>query len=277
MPPIYSVVTTFNQSGYDRYASRMIDTFLANWPQSIHLYVYAEDTQVRQSDPRLHVFDFHATVPDLVKFKQTWQNDPRARGEVALGLPDKKGKQPGIGFRWDAIRFSHKVYAVCHHAMNTADIMLWMDADMVCHSPITVDFLQSQIPTEVDIAFLGRAKKFTECGLYALNMRSQATQSFVSQFKHAYDTGEIFSMAEWNDCWVFDRIRERVQKQYPSWVQLNWTANFSKQGEGHPLINTPWGAYLDHLKGRRKETGRSDAKDLVVQRKERYWSTPLAK
>lgn len=268
-----SVVTTFNQSGYDRYASRMIDTFLTNWPESIDLYVYAEDTQVLQKHPRLHVIDFHNTVPALVAFKEKWKNDPKARGEVAMGPPDKKGKQPGIGFRWDAIRFSHKIYAVCHHA-STANTMFWMDADMVCHSPITEEFIRSQMPDNVGIAFLGRAKKFTECGLYGINLRYQASQSFIAQFQHAYDTGEIFSMAEWNDCWVFDRIRERVQTQFPDWQQLNWTANFPKQGEGHPLINTPWGAYLDHLKGRRKETGRSDAKDLIVTRRESYWSSP---
>jgi hypothetical protein len=42
-------------------------------------------------------------------------------------------------------------------------------------------------------------------------------------------------------------------------------------GEGHPLINTEWGAYLDHLKGNRKDTGRSKIKDLVVNRTEGYW------
>ncbi len=273
MSRTFSVVTTFNQSGYDRYGSRMIDTFLANWPQDIHLWVYAEDCAISQQNPRLHVIDFHATVPELVAFKQRWGNDPRARGLVATGPADKKGKQPGIGFRWDAIRFSHKIYAVCHHAKNhAADVMFWMDADMVCHSPITIDFISSQIPEQYGIAFLGRAKKFTECGLYALNMKNLATQSFVDQFQDAYDDGSIFSMAEWNDCWVFDRIRERVQAQVPAWRQLNWTANFPKQGEGHPLINTPWGAYLDHLKGRRKETGRSESKDLIVKRDESYWA-----
>lgn len=269
----FSVVTTFNQSGYDRYAKRMIDTFLANWPKDIDLWVYAEDCDVKQIDPRLNVINFHLAVPELVAFKQRWGNDPKARGEVAFGPPDKKGKQPGIGFRWDAIRFSHKVYAVCHHARHTsADVMMWMDADMVCHSPISQDFIDSQIPEPYGIAFLGRAKKFTECGLYALDLRQDATKSFVKQFQAAYDDGSIFEMDEWNDCWVFDRIRERVQSQWPSWQQLNWTAGFSKQGEGHPLINTPWGAYLDHLKGRRKETGRSDDKDLIVQRTESYWS-----
>ena len=42
-------------------------------------------------------------------------------------------------------------------------------------------------------------------------------------------------------------------------------------GEGHPLINTEWGAYLDHLKGNRKDSGRSKSKDLVVNRTEGYW------
>ena len=176
-------------------------------------------------------------------------------------------------FRWDAIRFSHKVYAVCDHARSqTTDVMFWMDADMVCHSPITYEFISDQIPEPYGIAFLGRAKKFSECGLYALNMRQQATQSFVHQFQAAYDDGSIFDMSEWNDCWVFDRIRERVQIQFPAWRQLNWTAGFAKQGEGHPLINTEWGAYLDHLKVRRKDTGRSEAKDLVITRNESYWS-----
>ena len=273
MTRTFSVVTTFNQSGYQQYGCRMIETFLKNWPRGVHLYVYAEDCQVEINDDRLHVIDFHKTVPALVEFKQQWGDVPKARGLVAQGPADRKGKQPGIGFRWDAIRFSHKVYAVCDHArQHAADVMFWMDADMVCHSPITEDFIDSQIPDPYGIAFLGRAKKFTECGLYALNLRDTATNSFVTQFQAAYDDGSIFDMAEWNDCWVFDRIRERVQIQNPPWRQLNWTAGFTKQGEGHPLINTAWGAYLDHLKGQRKDLGRSSAKDLVALRSEHYWT-----
>jgi hypothetical protein len=29
----YAVLTTFHAAGYEKYASRMIDTFLQNWPQ----------------------------------------------------------------------------------------------------------------------------------------------------------------------------------------------------------------------------------------------------
>ena len=65
----YAVVTTFNASGYDRYASRMIDTFLQNWPQEIDLYVYTEDCAIQQSAPNLHVRDLHAVSPEIVAFK----------------------------------------------------------------------------------------------------------------------------------------------------------------------------------------------------------------
>jgi hypothetical protein len=37
------------------------------------------------------------------------------------------------------------------------------------------------------------------------------------------------------------------------------------------LINSEWGAWLDHLKGGRKNLGRSKREDLKVHRTEAYW------
>ena len=39
----FAVVTTFHEAGYTKYARRMIDTFLANWPREVMLYAYAQD------------------------------------------------------------------------------------------------------------------------------------------------------------------------------------------------------------------------------------------
>ena len=267
----YAVVTTFHRAGYEKYARRLIQTFLQNWPKEVDLMVYPEDCEVSESADNLIVRDLHQSSPELVAFKQRWGSDPRARGLVPLGPPDRKGKQPGIGFRWDAIRFSHKIYAVCHAAKHTdADVLFWMDADMVCHTPITLDFIASQVPPGTGLAFLGREKKFTECGLYAMNLRDPVTQKWLYEFQLAYDSGRVMTMAEYNDCWVFDETRKEVQVGSPHWQQLNWSAGLIK-GEGHPLINTAWGAYLDHLKGKRKDTGKSHTKDLIVTRNEDYW------
>ena len=266
-----AVVSTFHRKGYDHYARRMIQTFLQTWPSDIILYVYPEDHTVDESAPNLVVRDLHTSCPDLVAFKQRWSNDPKARGEVATGPVDAKGKAPGLGFRWDAIRFSHKVYSVCHAAANTdADVLFWMDADMVCHSPITHEFIDRMAAPGVGLGFLGRANKFTECGLYSMNLRDSATQEFLVEFKKAYDTGRLFSFKEYNDCWVFDEVRKEVKHKNPNWVWNDWCGG-RITGEGHPLVNSDWGAYLDHLKGNRKNTGKSLAKDFLKPRTEEYW------
>lgn len=267
----FSVVTTFNQAGYDKYGSRMIDTFLLNWPKEVHLYVYAEDCTVTQAAPNLTVYDFHKQVPQLIAFKEQYRDDLRANGKLAIGPVDKKGKYQGIGFKWDAVRFCHKIYAVCDLSIRSTDTVIWMDADMVCHTAMPLEFLEKMIPASAGVAYLGRNKKYTECGLYALNCSLPDTKEFIKRFQAAYDSAEtgIFKMTEWHDSWVFDRIRETMPA---TWAQLNWNKGIV-QGEGHPLINSEWGAYLDHLKGKRKDTGHSLPQDLVVTRPESYWST----
>jgi len=94
------------------------------------------------------------------------------------------------------------------------------------------------------------------------------TKNFLREFQRMYDNAEggIFLLDEWHDSYVFDEVRKR----FPYLKQLNWSKGLIK-GEGHPLINCEWGAYLDHLKGERKDTGKSLKKDLRVLRKESYW------
>jgi len=53
--------------------------------------------------------------------------------------------------------------------------------------------------------------------------------------------------------------------------EWDWAAGLVT-GEGHPLINSMWGAYLDHLKGGRKALGKSKRTDLLVPRTEPYWN-----
>jgi len=266
----YTVITTFNADGYNRYGRRMIETFLQTWPTSVELRVYAEDCRVTQTAPNLKVFDLHSASPELVAFKNQWRGVPKANGNVLDDPVRSKRKDAGKGFKWDAVRFAHKVYSIFHCAKNTqTDWLIWMDADMVCHSPINLDFIESMCPTTVDLCYLGRTGKFSECGLYAVNLRRQLAQNFLQEFQRCYDDAEngIFTLGEWHDSYVFDAVRGRIGMS-----ELDWSAGLIK-GEGHPLINSQWGAYLDHLKGERKTTGQSLKKDIRVQRNEVYWQS----
>ena len=82
-----------------------------------------------------------------------------------------------------------------------------------------------------------------------------------------YDDAEngIFTLDEWHDSYVFDAVRKQCALK-----ELDWSSHLIT-GEGHPLINSEWGAYLDHLKGARKDLKRSKLTDLKIQRTEAYW------
>lgn len=267
----FTVVTTFNQAGYEQYGQRMINTFLQNWPEQVILIAYAEDCEVKESATNLIVRDLHAESPDLVAFKKKWKNVPKANGDVSADPIRSRRKDAGKGFKWHAVRFSHKVYAIFDCAKKSnSDILFWMDADTVCHSPITMEQLESMVPVDKDLCFLGRKGKFSECGLYSMNLKTEATKDFLKEFQRFYDDAEngIFTLDEWHDSFVFDAVRNRI----PHLRQLNWSEGLIT-GEGHPLINSRWGAWLDHLKGVRKDIGKSRKTDLLVNRKESYWSS----
>lgn len=264
-----SVVTTFNKPGYEKYGQNMIKTFLKNWPAAVDLHVYAEECDVFESAPNLFVHDLHKSSPELVAFKDKWRNVPKANGDVSDDPVRSKRKDAGKGFKWHAIRFAHKVYAIFHCARSIdSDVLMWMDADTICHSPIHLQTLESYVPLDKDLCFLGRKNKFSECGLYSLNLKSDQCKTFLKEFQKMYDQAEtgIFYLDEWHDSFVFDAVRAKM----PFIKQWNWSEGLIT-GEGHPLINSFWGAYLDHLKGGRKEIGKSKRTDLLVKRKEAYW------
>ncbi len=266
--PKYAVVTTFHAKGYEQYAQKFLRTFISTWPASVNLYVYTEDCEISESASNIIVRDLHSSSQPLVNFKNKWKNVPKANGDVTADPVRSRRKDAGKGFKWDAIRFAHKVYSIFHCAANCdADILIWMDADMICHSKITEEILDSLIPKEKDLCFLGREGKFSECGLYSMNLHTKQIKRFLKLFQNFYDDAEngIFTLDEWHDSFVFDAVRRNVPMN-----ELDWSKDLIK-GEGHPLINSVWGAYLDHLKGKRKEYGKSLSTDLVVNRKEGYW------
>jgi hypothetical protein len=264
-----AVVTTFNEEGLKKYGQRMIDTFIQCWPKEITLHLYPENCNPRVSDHSRITLKRLEEVPELIAFKNRWKDVPKANGDVTDDPVRSKRKDAGKGFKWHAIRFAHKVYAIFDCARQTdADILFWMDADTVCHSSITKETIEQFCPPSIDLGYLGREGKYSECGLYSMNLKSDQTRMFLYEFQKMYDKAEagIFQLEEWHDSFVFDAVR----KKFPLLRQRNWSAGIIK-GEGHPLINSEWGAYLDHLKGDRKNLGRSKDNDLKVKRSESYW------
>lgn len=265
-----AVVTTMHAKAYETYGTRMLGSFLANWPEDVDFHIYTEDFPIRDiTSPRLKVLDLHTTIPALVEFKTRHRDNPAAHGRQDRGsLPGHPRARVGLGYRWDAVRFANKSYVWCHVARTLgADRLIWLDADTLTHTPIPKSFLEGLIPADSLCGFLGRTMMYTETGFLILNLRHPALVPFVTGIEFIYQSDKVFELSEWHDCMVFDTMRQFMQNK-----GITFT-NISGAGENtmHPFVNCDLGRYMDHMKGDRKVTGKSLKEDLVVRREEDYW------
>ena len=111
-----------------------------------------------------------------------------------------------------------------------------------------------------------------------MNLNHPVCHEFLKEFERYYEDAEngIFTLEEWHDSYVFGHILNKYKKDFPT--VLDYSADMylreaKSGGGGHPLINGPLGAWIDHMKGARKNSGKSKRSDIMVNRKENYWLT----
>ena len=269
-----TVITTFPPNRWDIYAKRMLESFIEYWPDDVELHVYYEKVLPPIQHERIKYFDIEAVNPGLVKFKQKHKDDPVANGELqeipngVRRLPEAGKNDKGKGsFLWDAVRFSHKTFAV-YHAINhvKTDCLLWLDADTYTFRPIPKQFVLDLLPEDKMVNYLGRNKNYPECGWVTYNLKHQYTKVFVDAWINLYNTDNIFKELEWHDSYLFWEVLKRVAPDQG----VDIGAGAGVEGH-HVFINSVLGDYIDHMKGKRKVKGKSSKSDLRTQRSQEYW------
>jgi hypothetical protein len=275
-----TVVTTFHQEGMELYGQRFLDSFAERVDDRIKMLVYAENCEPRNPRPQqITVLSAEESLLKLQRFKQTWRDVPKANGKCPF--PEKRIRDYHKEFKWDAVRFANKVYAVFDACEQSQDWCVWMDADQFVHSDWSYKDWDRLLPDDRWITYVGRGKcsaTWPECGFYGLNINNQTCRSFLTEFERYYEDAEqgIFTLPEWHDSYVFGTILNSFKKQDSN--VYDYTANTVLQtaktgGGGHPLINTELGKWVDHLKGARKKLGKSKRSDIAVSRNEDYWKS----
>jgi hypothetical protein len=228
----FDAVTTFAEHHWDSHARRCVESFREYWP-GFTLRQFSDEQLAEWSDW-------------LSEFKQ------------------RHGHRDTSNYRFDAVRFAHKVAALeLAFEIGKADVLVWMDADCVTHAPVDGDWLTGLLGG-ADFAYLTRAGKYPETG-FMLIRRNQAGSEFIAELVNLYRTDALFVMQEWHDAWA---IGELVRLTGIRAVSLSGAA----ENTAHPLVNGPLGERLDHLKGKRKQLGKSRPADLKTKRTEAYWN-----
>jgi|TARA_B110000971_G_scaffold49737_1_gene50022 hypothetical protein len=276
-----TVVTTFHQPGLEIYGQRFLDSFAQRVDKKIKLLVYAENCNPSNPDPeQITILDAKEVLPKLNVFKERWKNIPHANGDIT-NHPARNGRKDWQkGFKWDAVRFANKTYAVYDACVRSKDWCVWMDADTYVHSDWSYDNFKAQLPEDAWITYVGRGKgsqTWPECGFYGMNLHHKTCQQFLAEFERVYEDADngIFRLAEWHDSFVFGNILTNMKQQDPNVFDYSaemYLREAKSGGGGHPLINGVLGKWIDHMKGVRKQEGRSRSVDIMVNRTEDYWS-----
>ena len=258
----FAVVTTFNEQGLADYGARFLAAFDRHWPAEVTLYAYHEGRCPDLQSPRIIYQDLEKTCPDLVAFKQRHQADEKVRGTLADG---------DYGYRMDAVRFAHKVFALIHCALSIdADVLFWLDADTVTFADVPLSLLDQALPEDAYTSYLGRPHTYSECGFVGYALNHPRHQEFMAFWQQLYLDDSLFELPEWHDSFVYDVIRKTFEEKLADFQSYNIAGRDAPSD--HPFINSVLGQYMDHLKGdTRKDDGRSFKDDLVVKRDEDYW------
>ena len=272
----FAAATTFNDSGYTRYGKKMVESFDTYWPQCVDLYVYYEGTKpIDLFSERIHFIDLLQASPDLVRFKEKYHNDPLANGK--LGNSPHGIKRPNItskhinseSFLYDAVRFSHKVFCQIHASTHIdTDIIFCMDADTLTFNPISEQFLETILPDKYYCSYLNREPIYTETGFLAYNTKHRYHDEFMNRYRSIYMDDLIFKLKEWHDCEAFDTVRKQMTNEQ----KINCYSLTKPNSGNHPFVNSILGEYMDHLKGQRKDIGRTPHNQVKNNRHIKYWS-----
>ena len=278
----FAVVTTCHAAGFEAYGRRMLESFEKHWPPHVRLLFYCEGFVPESHSARVEVRDLLVSSPELVDFKTRHANDPRAHGRLRRRKPRivydpykkrlrLRGMKWGLGYRWDAVRFAHKCFAIFHAARHTdADVLLWVDADTIFFADVGDADLERMLPPDRFVGCL-RRPIHSECGLVSYDLRNPAARVLLDDLERMYTQDLLFAEDEFHDSFLFDVVRERVER---SGALSHDIAEGVGDSAEHVLINSWLGRFMDHLKGGRKDVGRSHDKDLLEGRKEDYWRGP---
>ena len=169
------LITSFNENLFIQYGERMVKEFSEKSDGSVKLVVIYEAEVV----PEIYLKNI-----EFIKFNHSGHNEfirkfghlHEARGLRINYLPNGQTYLTN-NFRFDAIRFSFKIFSLLHalELFKPVDYFAWIDADVRCLKKFSRNDLLQFFPYDNQLmSYLGRTKfpptgAFSECGFLGFN------------------------------------------------------------------------------------------------------------
>ena len=256
-------VSTMNKNLYDQYGKRFIQEFAKFASNDLKLFIIFEGDypeEILNLKKNIFVIPFLSQKHQL--FIKYFGKLYEANG-LKLRQINENGKQKiniSNDYHFNSVKFSFKPFSI-HQVLNYIpeglDYLIWTDADLRCKKEFGINSLTKFLPEhEYLMSYLGRKKPwYSECGFIAFNLNHKDFINYIERVINIYTSGEIFSLEQWHDSWIWDHVRYEFEE--------NNKTNFKNiSGKGyeleHPFINCGLEEFFDHLKGpQRKKEGQS--------------------
>lgn len=243
------VITSFSQAGYEQYGRRFLFRFEALFDPRIKLTVYTEGGIPLTALPPGAQTENLLYIPEVTDFLTRNGMDQAAKGRVPRAGWKKSDIDKGYCYRFDAVKFFRKPFAIGDLAMQCEeDILVWLDADTYAFRNVRPE-LFTDLLGDADVAYIGREPAHSECGFLAF--RLPAARKLIREWVMFYHTDSFKQEREWHDSYLFDVARRR----HP---EINCRSIAPPGARGHAWFQTPLGKCIDHVKGDRKARGYSE-------------------
>jgi len=259
-------VSTMNKKLYDFYGKRFLEEFAKFASKEIQLFIIFEGAYPEEI---LKISENIIICPlmseDHSIFLKKFGSLHEARGlKIKMFVEDGQQKinfRPD--YRYDAVRFSFKPFSV-HQSLDYVpgdlDYLIWTDADLRCKKPFGPLDLIKFLPDDDEVmSYLGRKNAYSECGFLGFNLNQKKTREYINRMIEIYKNGEIFSLDQWHDSFIWDHVRVEFQNEFQTkFKDISGDGNEKE----HVYINTGLDEFFDHLKGpQRKTEGQSSSED----------------
>lgn len=261
-------ISSMNHNLYEFYGKRFLEEFAKFSDDNLKLFIMFEGPYQEEI---LHISEKIIVLPlsnlNHANFLKKFSHLHEANGLRIKNIDVDGIKQVKLvnDYRWNAIRFSFKPFSIFHaldFIPENLDCLIWTDSDLRCKKNFNADNLIEFMPKDLELmSYLGRKNSYSECGFLSFNLKNEMTISYIKRMIEIYETGEIFSLEQWHDSFIWDWARKDFE--------LNKGAKFKNiSGDAydkeHVFINTKLGNYFDHLKGpNRKKQGQSSEEDRL--------------
>ena len=193
-------VTTFNKKLFDKYAYKLIDSYIQT-KQSLTLYCYVED------DIKLYP-KFKNVI-----FLNLFESQPENKKFIDRNL-NKFNHIAKLNYILNAPRFSYKVFAQSD-ARKYADHIFYIDSDTYFINYIPEEWFNKCLPNNVFISLYDRLGYYTETGFLAFNnnlnndLGNKLADVFFDLYVSYYTKDLIYCLPAFTDCHALDATRYR--------------------------------------------------------------------